>query len=86
MIKEEKIQEQVKTALLRQEIYPLSVFFTYEVCNGLLAITVIDDFKELLEFLQYTDTCDKSGFEIFPESKTVVLTGMALAKLYINGV
>ncbi len=82
--REEQIEDRVRERLLLNELYPQSVFFTYEIGNGLLAITVIEGFDRLLGLLGYKEMCDRSGFDVFEPTNTVVLTGLPLIKLFYD--
>jgi hypothetical protein len=82
---EESIADLVKERLLSQELYPSSVFFTYERNGGCLAITFMarEDIDTFLDSLDYKSMCDKSGFTVYPTTRTVLLEGMALAKIVL---
>ena len=84
--KEEKFQEDILKKLGEHEIYPFSTIFTYEGGDpgGLLSITFYleQDLDEVLNLLEYSTQCDKSGYTIFRESNTLILTGIALIQLY----
>ena len=84
--KEEQFQEAVRNKLQEYDIFPFSVIFTYLGGNsdGLLSITfyIPHELDELLEKLNYKTQCDKSGYLIFRDSNTLILTGLALIQLY----
>lgn len=82
--REERFQESVIQFLGEHDIYPFSVIYTYELSNGILAITtyVKEDYESILDLLDYKSQCDRSGYLLFPEYNTMLLRGMALANLY----
>ena len=66
------------------DISPFSVIYTE--CKGIsiLSITLFgrEDLKELLDLLGYKRLCDKTGFSIFNDKNTVILTQMAKDLLF----
>lgn len=76
---EKRVQEVVIDKLESYEIYPFSVTYTSE-SNGIMSMTffIRDDLEEVLEMLGYKRKCDKSGYEIIPETNTLILTGFAI--------
>lgn len=84
IIRELEIQEKITTWLEENEIYTSTVVFTFELCDGLLSITVYNDmdYEDLLNLIGYNDSCDKSGY-ILCEGKTVLLKGLALANIVL---
>lgn len=82
---EEAVQEGAVKVLEELGIIPYSLIFTYKIEGGCLSITLFmkEALDLLLKKLQYYEQCDKSGFNIFPESNTVILTGMALSNFYL---
>lgn len=79
------IEEKTIEFLETHNIYPFSVFFTDIIGSGALSITffIEDDLKEFLEILGYKNLCDTSGYDIFPEERTILLTGQGLMKYYL---
>lgn len=82
---EEAVQDGAAKVLEELGIIPYSLIFTYKIEGGCLSITLFmkEALDLLLKELKYYDQCDKSGFNIFPESNTVILTGMALSNFYL---
>lgn len=87
MTKEETFEERTKEVLEQNGLVVYGVTFTFAGGNpnGLLSITMYgkQELRDLLKFLNYSGICDKSGFEIFWDTSTVILTGMALMGLCI---
>lgn len=85
-LREIEIQESVIKMLTNSDIYPFSVIFTYSggIDSGLLSITFFlrSDINKLLDILEYKTQCDKSGYTIFEETNTILLSDMALINLY----
>ena len=82
---EEDVQRRVTAWLTKNEIYPMSVFFTYAtVPEPKLSITFYrgSDLTEFLDLLDYRALCDKSGYEIYNPG-TVILYGPGLNNLYL---
>lgn len=79
------IEEKTVKFLGEHNIYPFSVFFTDVIGSGALSITffIEEDLEEFLDLLEYKNLCDTSGYDIFPEDRTVVLTGQGLMKYYL---
>jgi len=82
--REIEIQELATKWLLDRNISPASVTLSYKYFDGLLAITFyLDrDLEEFLDLVDYKYSCDKTGFVILKETKTVFLFGVPLVKLY----
>lgn len=80
-----EIEEKTVKFLENHDIYPFSVFFTDVIGSGALSITfyIEEDLNEFLNILDYKNLCDTSGYDIFPEDRTVVLTGQGLMKYYL---
>ena len=72
--------------LEENELYPYSVIDTYCIENGALGITFYtsEDLNKFLDILDYREKCDQSGFQVFPETCTVVLSGNALLNFYVR--
>jgi hypothetical protein len=66
------------------DISPFSVIYTE--CKGISIISITlfgqDDLKELLDLLGYKRLCDKTGFNVFRDKNTVILTQMAKDLLF----
>ena len=82
--REIEIQEMATKWLLDKDISPASVTLSYKYFDGLLAITFYleHDLDEFLDLVDYKYSCDKTGFVILRETKTVFLFGVPLVKLY----
>jgi hypothetical protein len=79
--------EDVIEYLEKHEIYPYSVFVTYAISNGALSITFYlqEDLDNFLDLVGYKkQLCDSTGYEVFRETLTVVLTDNALINFYIT--
>jgi len=82
--REIELQNSIEKYLTSHNIFPLSVTLTYKIASGFLAISFYTkiDLNEFLELINYGPQCDKSGYTIIEETKTVFLTGLPLVKLY----
>lgn len=71
---EEKIQEQVEDLLVEAELFPRSVIFTYQL-GGILGITFYneEDLQELYDRLGIVHICDSAGFQLFWDTKTILV-------------
>jgi len=80
-----EIEEKTIKFLENHNIYPYSVFFTDIIGTGALSITfyIDDDLNDFLNILDYKNLCDTTGYDIFLENRTVVLTGRGLMKYYL---
>ncbi len=76
--------DKILAFLETKDIYPFSVFYTDAINNGALSITFYlnEDLDQFLDILEYKSMCDNSGFEIFRDTQTVILTGRSLITLY----
>lgn len=72
-------QEIVYNHLESKEIYPTSVIFTHEY-GGVLSISFLldENLDEFLEVIKYKYKCDKTGYEILRDTKTILITGTAI--------
>ena len=79
------IEEKTIKFLGEHNIYPFSVFFTDVIGSGALSITfyIEDDLEEFLDILGYKSLCDTSGYNVFPEDRTILLTGQGLMNYYL---
>lgn len=88
MQREIEIQEQIIKKLTEDyDISPFSVICTFNTeHDGLVAITfyIHNDLIEVLNILDYANQCDKSGYEIFDKTNTLILYDLALVNFYIN--
>jgi len=80
-----EIEEKTVKFLENHNIYPFSVFFTDVIGSGALSITfyIEEDLNEFLNILGYKNLCDTSGYDIFPEDRTILLTGRGLMNYYL---
>ena len=79
--KEIEVQEWIQSLLVKREIYPFTVFYTYiGGSGGTLGLSFYSrfDLDELLEMLEYRSLCDKSGFRVIPETNTLIVTSQAI--------
>lgn len=82
-----ELEYKVRDWLNSKDLVPYSVTFTESLSvNGTLAITfLLDlDYDEFLGLSGYNGKCDKTGFTLIPENKTVILFGMGLFGFYIK--
>lgn len=85
--KEILLQESVIEKLQEHNISPFNVTFTYSGNEGgILSITFYISFEldEFLDLLDYKTQCDKSGYTILREQNTILVSNMALIRLYTN--
>ena len=68
-----EVEEKAIKFLENHDIYPFSVFFT----------DIEEDLNEFLNLLDYKNLCDTSGYDIFPEDRTILLTGRGLMNYYL---
>jgi len=80
-----EIEEKTVKFLENHNIYPFSVFFTDVIGSGALSITfyIEEDLNEFLNILGYKNLCDTSGYDIFLEDRTILLTGRGLMNYYL---
>jgi hypothetical protein len=80
-----EVEEKAIKFLENHDIYPFSVFFTDIIGSGALSITfyIEEDLNEFLNLLDYKNLCDTSGYDIFPEDRTILLTGRGLMNYYL---
>lgn len=80
-----EVEEKTIKFLENHNIYPFSVFFTDVIGSGALSITfyIEEDLNEFLNLLDYKNLCDTSGYDIFLEDRTVLLTGRGLMSYYL---
>lgn len=84
MKQEEEIQNKVMEFLKGLEIPPFSVIFTHVLGKGILSITFWYSFeiKEFLDKIDYRSLCDKTGFQVLWETNTVLISDLALLRLF----
>jgi hypothetical protein len=87
--REEQVQKDVTDSLIKWNLYPESVVYTFCIGNykgdsGLLAITFFfgNDLDEFLDKIDYRSQCDKSSYYVLKGDNTIILTGNALLNLY----
>lgn len=78
--REIEIQNYILESL--SELYNISPFSViYTECYGIVRISITlfgsDDLQEFLDFLGYRKLCDKTGFSVFYNKQTVILSGLA---------
>lgn len=80
-----EIEDKAIKFLENHNIYPYSVFFTDIIEDGALSITfyIEDDLNEFLNILGYKSLCDTSGYNIFQDNRTIILTGQGLMRYYL---
>lgn len=79
--KEIEVQEWIQSRLIQRDIYPLTVFYTYlGGSGGTLGLSFYTkfDLEEVLEVLEYSCLCDKTGFLVIPQTNTLIVTGQAI--------
>ena len=83
--RELEIQDHVTNKLVEREIFPYSVIFSYleGKSRGVLSITTFfpHQLQAILDLLDYKYECDKSGYFIFEDTNTLLLSGSAFSKL-----
>ena len=82
--REIEMQEKVTNYLTDHNIYPFSVTVSYSIDSGILGITFYftQDLNDFLDLAGYEYLCDKSGYTILENTKTVLVSGLPLVKLY----
>lgn len=85
-----KLQSYIKDWLERKDIIVFSVYITLEVpmySNGLCSISFYEreQLQDFLSLMEYSVQCNKSDYTIIEDSNTILLSGLALVKLY-NGI
>jgi hypothetical protein len=81
------IQERTENCLEILGLFPMSVFYTTAMGGkSILSITFYNqsDLNELLRILDYKALCDKSGYELFRESNTILIESNALLDFYLK--
>ena len=78
------IQESVLEFLEKHNIFPFKITYT-GLDSGYLGITLYtsSDIDDLLELLDYKTRCDKSGYIVSKETRTVILEGYALLEFIV---
>lgn len=78
------IQESVLWFLENHNIFPFKISYT-SLDSGYLGITLYtsSDVDDLLELLDYKTRCDKSGYIISRETRTIILEGTALFEFMV---
>lgn len=78
------IQESVLRFLENHNIFPFKITYT-NLDSGYLGITLYtsSDIDDLLELLDYKTRCDKSGYIISRETRTIILEGTALFEFMV---
>lgn len=84
-----KLQTLIKDWLEKKDIIVFSVYITLEVpkhSTGLCSISFYESeqLHDFLNLMEYDVLCNKSDFNIIDETDTVIITDLALVKLY-NG-
>lgn len=82
-----RLQTIVKNWLESKDIIAFSVYITLEVPQnnqGLCSISFYnsDQLHEFLDLIDYSVQCNKKDYIILEETDTVLLTGLALVRLY----
>lgn len=82
-----RLESLIRSWLERKGIITFSVYLTLEVPpynQGLCSISFYDreQLQELLDLLEYNVQCNKNDFIILDDYNTLLLTGLALVKLY----
>ena len=79
-----KLQDSIRNKLEEFDIFPFSVITTLVTGQGLCSITLMNKFqlKDFLKLLDYDIQCDKSGYLIIEDTNTIILSGIALVRLY----
>ena len=86
--RELEIQDEIIRQLERRELLPFSVICSFALPpgreDGIVAITFYlgTDLTEFLEWIDYKNQCDKSGYIVMEETNTIVLSGLGLINFY----
>jgi hypothetical protein len=76
--REIQIQRAIEEWLCEIGLYPFQVLYT--TLGPVLKITFLmkPEVTEFLEFFDYQNLADKSGIQIWPDSMTILLSGITL--------
>ncbi len=83
--REIELQESITNFLQEHNISPFSVTLSYIINNGILSVSFYfkEDLDEFLDLIDYKVQVDKSGYSIIQETNTILLTGVALVRLFV---
>lgn len=85
-MKEVAIEKKVISHLEKLNYCPVSCSFSYSAGEpgGMLSVTFLTSWglDQILDLLDYQSAADKSGFEVFCKSNTLVLSGYAMLSLF----
>lgn len=79
-----KDYEQLLTDELEKlDIYPFRVIFTKEYdCLVSLTFYTKLDLQDLLEKIKYSSICDKSGYEVYDDTNTLIIRSSAVVGFF----
>lgn len=86
--RELEIQDEIIRQLEMRELFPFSVVCSFSLPpgreDGIVAITFYleSDMNEFLEWIDYKNQCDKSGYIVIEKTNTIVLSGLGLINFY----
>jgi hypothetical protein len=72
------LEEIIETWLTTKNIYPFSVLYSKDPQFLKISLFLKNDVDELLDITGYKTMCDNSGVQIFPETNTILYTGVGL--------
>ena len=75
-------QKEIENNLIRNKIYPYSVFYTRLGPLVKITLWIYQDVETIKTLINYENLCDKSGFFEFKDSNTILFSGMILSVLF----
>lgn len=84
----ETVEKLIKEKLIALDLDPYSVFYSKAINGGIMSITfhINEILKLFLKEIDYNSKCDKSGYEIYDDTNTVIMNREALTDFinYLN--
>lgn len=72
------LEEIIEKWMISKNIYPFSVLYSKDPQFLKISLFLKNDIQELLDLTSYHEVCDNSGVEIFPQTNTILYTGVSL--------
>lgn len=72
------LEEMIEKWMISKNIYPFSVLYSKDPQFLKISLFLQDDIKELLDLTGYSEVCDNSGVQVFPQANTILYTGVSL--------